>query len=392
MSNTVLIKRSAAPNAVPTSGQLVHGELAINYLDGNLFYKDASNLVVVIASNQFVSVTGNVTGGNLITVGNAVVGGIKTDNYMYANGQPFDTSLPAGANTQIQFNNGAGDFGASANLTFDSATNLLNVVGNISTNSVTSTFTLGLNSSGNGNIILNADGTGITKTTGTWGFVVPVGNTAQRPDYPNYIAVDAGTTRFNTTVNAMEVWTGSAWQIVGSQAGNVSVGDQQITPDGSSSSYALNQASTAAGILVTLNGVAQIPNVAYTVTGNTLTFLETPLSSDIVDIRFLTSATAPSVLYNSTANSAVQVTDTPQINFIVNNTTRAAITAAGIMDLSTGHSLQLPVYSVATANVLGNVSNGELIYVSDGDSGNPCLAVYSAGAWRRVALGATISI
>lgn len=33
-----------------------------------------------------ISVTGNITGGNLITAGNAVVGGIKTDNYYYANG------------------------------------------------------------------------------------------------------------------------------------------------------------------------------------------------------------------------------------------------------------------------------------------------------------------
>jgi hypothetical protein len=37
---------------------------------------------------------------------------------------------PAGSNTQIQFNNQS-DFGASANLTFDSSTNLLNLVGNI---------------------------------------------------------------------------------------------------------------------------------------------------------------------------------------------------------------------------------------------------------------------
>lgn len=351
MTNTVIIKRSSAPNAVPTSGQLVHGELAINYLDGNVFYKNASNNVVVIASNQFVSVFGNVTGGNLNTTGN-----VTGDNFI------------------------------------GNAANIVSISTNtVTANNVVSTFALNLNSSGNGNILINADGTGVAKITGTLGVVIPVGNTAQRPDYPNYITVDAGTTRFNTTLNAMEVWTGNAWQTVG-QASNTSVGDQQITPDGSTTVFTLNQASTAASILVTMNGVAQIPNVAYTVTGNTLTFMETPLSSDIIDIRFLASTTAPSVLYNTSGNTAVQVTDTPQINFVVNNVTRAAVTAAGIMDLSTGHSLKLPSYSVAAANALGNVANGELIFVADGDSGSPCLAVYSNGAWRRVALGATISI
>jgi hypothetical protein len=64
---------------------LVPGELAINYTDGNLFYKNASNVVTVIASNKFSSVTGNVTGGNILTVGlvsatgNVTGGNITTD-------------------------------------------------------------------------------------------------------------------------------------------------------------------------------------------------------------------------------------------------------------------------------------------------------------------------
>jgi len=69
MTNTVLIKRSSTANAVPVAGNLVAGELAINFTDGNLFYKNAGNVVTVIASNQFSSVTGNVTGGNILTGG-----------------------------------------------------------------------------------------------------------------------------------------------------------------------------------------------------------------------------------------------------------------------------------------------------------------------------------
>lgn len=86
MTNTILIKRSATANSVPASGNLQAGELAINYNDGNLFYKDASGNVNVIASNKFVSVSGNITGGNIITVGSVSASGNVTGNYIVGNG------------------------------------------------------------------------------------------------------------------------------------------------------------------------------------------------------------------------------------------------------------------------------------------------------------------
>lgn len=44
MANTIKIKRSSTASAVPSS--LEYGELAINYADGKLFYKNASNQIV----------------------------------------------------------------------------------------------------------------------------------------------------------------------------------------------------------------------------------------------------------------------------------------------------------------------------------------------------------
>jgi hypothetical protein len=70
MTNTVLIKRSGTANAIPLAGNIALGELAINYNDGNLFYKDAGGAVRLLTSNQFVSVAGNVTGANFNTGGN----------------------------------------------------------------------------------------------------------------------------------------------------------------------------------------------------------------------------------------------------------------------------------------------------------------------------------
>jgi len=69
MSNTILLKRSGVANSVPAAGNLALGELAINYADGNLFYKDSSDQIQVIASKQFVSVVGNISGGNVLSSG-----------------------------------------------------------------------------------------------------------------------------------------------------------------------------------------------------------------------------------------------------------------------------------------------------------------------------------
>lgn len=43
MANTVLLKRSGTANSAPTS--LSHGELAINYADAKLFWKNSSNTI-----------------------------------------------------------------------------------------------------------------------------------------------------------------------------------------------------------------------------------------------------------------------------------------------------------------------------------------------------------
>ena len=62
--------------------------------------------------------------------GNANIGSVRTDNLLYANGNPWDLQQAAGANTEIQYNDGSNNFGASANFTFNYSTNILTVNGN----------------------------------------------------------------------------------------------------------------------------------------------------------------------------------------------------------------------------------------------------------------------
>jgi len=84
----------------------------------------------VIFSSGLVTFNNDVAGNTANFSGNVGAGGVLTDNLYYANGQPWDLQEAAGSNTEIQFNDND-DFGASANLTFDSATNNLSVSGNV---------------------------------------------------------------------------------------------------------------------------------------------------------------------------------------------------------------------------------------------------------------------
>ena len=269
----------------------------------------------------------------------------------------------------------------------DITTANITATGNVVTNSIFSSTAITVTSGSAGNITLNPNTTGLVQITGTYGVVIPTGNTAQRPTGTPV----TGTLRLNTGLDQLEIWDGAQWLAGGSSGGNVTVVDQQITPDGTSNTYSLTQSATQASILVSLNGVAQLPTTAYTVSGNSITFAETPLTTDIVDIRFLAAAVPPGTIYNTSGNAAVRATDADTIIFTTNSSNVTTITTDGMLDLSTGKSLKLPSYTVAQAANISNVSAGQIIYVSNGDTGNPCLAVYSGSAWRRVSFGANIS-
>ena len=110
---------------------------------------------------NIILANGDITSNNANLTANLVAGNVLTNNLLYANGQPWDLQEAAGANKQIQFNDGSGDFAASANLTFDSTTNLLDVIGNIQTNGRVTADTLYANANanvgGNLNVTANAN-------------------------------------------------------------------------------------------------------------------------------------------------------------------------------------------------------------------------------------------
>ena len=127
-----------------------------------------SNISINSNANITVSVNGTsnvaVFSSNTLNVnGNVVATGVKTNNLYYANGNPWDLGgNPGGSNTQIQFNND-NEFGGSANLTFNSSTNLLTIGGNVSITKnlqLSSNSAISINNSvGNAGQVLTSNGT-----------------------------------------------------------------------------------------------------------------------------------------------------------------------------------------------------------------------------------------
>ena len=55
MSNKIILKKSSVPSKIPQVADLEYGELAINYADGKLFYKNASNEVASFEQTAFIT-------------------------------------------------------------------------------------------------------------------------------------------------------------------------------------------------------------------------------------------------------------------------------------------------------------------------------------------------
>jgi len=109
--------------------------------------------------------------------------------------------------------------------------------------------------------------------------LLPVGNTLQRPSYPA-----TGMLRFNTNTNTAEVFNGAFWISIGVSNYTI-ITDDQYTGDGHSVSFFLNTPQTTNSCVVSINGIVQMPMIAYTVSNSIITFSDPPEPGDIIDVR-----------------------------------------------------------------------------------------------------------
>jgi hypothetical protein len=256
---TGTLTTAAQPNitSVGTLANLdVSGNITAGNISGNIFGNISGNLTSPGSNTEILFNDGNTVNAssgftfnktsNLLTLsGNANVGGILTDNYYYSNGAPVDFEQPAGSNTQIQFNDN-NDFGASANLTFDSANSVLTVNGtanlvNIQTDKVDIGNTI-ITDGGTTTVSTSANQTiatfKITSTdiTGVEFFVKGIDSSGAKYSVAKVVAVTNGSNVDYSTFATVNVngTTGSLSVNLVTSGGNSNI-ELQVTPSSSNS-------------------------------------------------------------------------------------------------------------------------------------------------------------
>ena len=350
ITHNLTVNLALAGNTANFSGNIV----TLNANLGNLVtanYANFANDIVVqgdIANANNVSVTANLSAGNVLT-----------DNLLYANGQPWDLQEAAGANTEIQYNDGNDNFGASNAFTFDYVGNLLTVVGNtqfnnanlgnlaianfvnVSSNTTTNNLAVNLELSGNtanfsGNITtLNAN----LGNLATANFVNVASNTITNNLTVN-LALAGNTANFSGNITSLNANLGNlATANFSNIASNITTSNLTVNLE-------------LSGNTANFSGNVILPNLTVNLelAGNTANF-----TGNIIAANFIGS------LANGTSN--VKVYNNANVEFTINGTANLAtisstgLYVAGEINTTTGNMLS---NGNITANLFLNSANANV--------------------------------
>lgn len=202
---------SSTASAVPTAGNLVNGELALNNLDGKLFYKDSSGVVQVIAGKGGAGVAG-------------------------------------GSNTQVQYNS-SGSLAGSANMVFDGST--LTTLNSAYTGTLTGGT--GVVNLGSGQFYKDASGNvgiGLTSIANVYGWskIVGIGGTNPTVSFQN------GTSSFDIAnyQNELTFWKQGSGEVMAINSSlnlrvdrNIGIGGATPTTSGTGITFPATQSASS---------------------------------------------------------------------------------------------------------------------------------------------------
>ena len=150
--------------------------------------------------------------------------------------------------------------------------------------------------------------------------LLPVGYNADRPSSVFGAGYDiAGMLRFSLTSNSLEFYNGTGWvstnisyNIIGSTQFSAASGDPNGNVDGVNAAFTLPAATTTNGVIVSINGVVQLPTVAYSIGGagnDVLTFTEAPALGDVIDVRTLITTSQVTSLEAASGFNTIRLTN-----------------------------------------------------------------------------------
>lgn len=277
MTNTVKLKRSNVANSIPGPGNLVAGELAINYTDGNLFYKNDNNVVTVIASNKFLLVTGNVSGNNAIFSGLITATGNITGGNVLTSGLVSATAVTS-----------------SANIT---GGNILTAGVVTATGNITGNYFIG-----NGSLL-----TGISGGSGSYS---NSNVAAYLPTYSGNLVSLTGPVTTTGDVTGTYI-RGNGYYLTGISGGGgtgispLAGAVDNFTGNGVQTDFTLSTTPTSANLIfVNLNGVYQLPT-SYSLSTNVLTMTSAVPNGAVLSVTQLSGGGTANSLVNGSSNIVV---------------------------------------------------------------------------------------
>jgi len=271
--NVVLNSGTASTNTT-TGALVVVGGMGISGVATH-----GGNIVAASGTNS----TSTTTGAVVITAG----GGLGvTGNVFMGNGVIINSAQTSGSEFFVRGKNDTSLIYAKASTVYDSVT----IGGSATSSSIVNGAKLNINSND--------------------AFVMPRGTTSQRPGAQGFTDI-AGMMRFNTSQNIIEFYDGTNWNGVTS---NFTVIQSQIfNGDGSTLTFTLtaigSAQATTTGSMIYINGTAQQPTLAYSISNNVITFTEAPAIGDVIDVRVLVTTSVVSSISSSNGLMNVATVD-----------------------------------------------------------------------------------
>ena len=362
------VTTNAQPNitSVGTLSNLIIGNATANSTFGNGTITATGNISftganVSLGSVSNLKITGGTAGYFLSTDG--------AGNLSWGAAAGGGGVSATGSNTQLQFNDG-GVLGASANLVFDKTTNTFStgrVVASAGANlgsNISNIYVGGggstqiLSTDGSGNLTWIAQPTAVITVDNFTGNGVQTAFTlTTTPSSINQTVVNyngafqlrSAYTVVGPTITFSEApANGSLIEITttqGATSGSGAFVTRTYTGNGVATTFTVTSGSTVSSVLVTENGLLQVPTTDYTVAGSTLTFNTAPANGVIVQIRELAIALA-------TTNSPVYRAYTG--NGVANTFTITSGLTANSLIIAENGIIQRPItdYSVSGSNVI----------------------------------------
>jgi hypothetical protein len=418
MANRVKLKKSAVANKVPLTTDLEYGELALNYNDGKLFYKDSTNTIKYFPDStqlsSYATIAGtetllnktltsptinSATANNLTLTGTLTAGGLAGTNgqILQSTGIGVQWVTPAASLTVSEIdgsNNITGSVSSVNTLRFDTesgfdVTDLGSGVVKIGMNSTFKTWEVtgqsplvatGLD------VVRFVAGTGMTITTNPNSTPQSItfnatssGNsftTIAVAGQPNVVADSGSDTLTLVAGSGITLSTNStndSITITSTAAGGTALSENYITvtsfvSDGTTTVYALGLVpSTDENVIVTINGVVQsIAN--YSVTGSNLTFVAAPNLNDKIEFRIISGVTTDAslrdfqkYLYNITTTTSTISGADANSNILTYDTGKVDVYQNGVRLVESVDYTATNGTSITFTTALGNTDTIEIL-------------------------------